>query len=511
MNLIPVIMSGGSGSRLWPQSRSLYPKQFLPLFNKQTMLQNTVARLDGLDSVSAPLVIANEEHRFLVAEQFRQMGRKASAIILEPVGRNTAPAVALAALKAIAVSEEQDPLLLVLAADHVIKDVKAFHQAVEAALPAGRDGKLVTFGIVPTHPETGYGYIKALNHKDTKTQSFSSDKPKETFVRPAGMTDVSGLSGTNPVPLCLCGEKIMPVEQFVEKPDLETAQGYLALGDYYWNSGIFLFKASRYLEELKKFRPDILEACEKAIAVQNPDLDFVRLDEAAFTVCPDESIDYAVMEKTSDAVVVPLDAGWSDVGSWTSLADICEKDKCGNSVQGDVLLQDTRNTYVRSEKKLIATVGVDDLVITESDDAILVAHKDRVQDVKKIVDRLKAENRTEVKLHRKVYRPWGAYDSIDMGDRFQVKRITVKPGAQLSLQMHHHRAEHWIVVKGTALVTNGDQEILLTENQSTYIPIGVVHRLENPGKFDLELIEVQSGGYLGEDDIVRFEDTYGRS
>ena len=539
MNLIPVIMSGGSGSRLWPQSRSLYPKQFLPLVNEQTMLQNTLSRLDGLDSVSSPLVIANEDHRFLVAEQIRQMGREASAIILEPVGRNTAPAVALAALKALnhkgpvnvpdntgtsaipggrtkaqsfSFDENgEDPLLLVLAADHVIQDVQAFHQAIEAALPAARDGKLVTFGIVPTHPETGYGYIKALNHKGpvnvpdntgtsaihggrTKAQSLSSGKQKETFVAS-----------------CLCGEKIMPVEQFVEKPDLETAQGYLASGDYYWNSGMFLFKASRYLEELKKFRPDILEACEKAIAVQNADLDFVRLDEAAFTACPDESIDYAVMEKTADAVVVPLDAGWSDVGSWTSLADICEKDECGNSVQGDVLLQDTRNTYVRSEKKLIATVGVDDLVITESDDAILVAHKDRVQDVKKIVDQLKTENRSEAKLHRKVYRPWGAYDSIDMGDRFQVKRITVKPGAQLSLQMHHHRAEHWIVVKGTAVVTNGDQEILLTENQSTYIPIGVVHRLENPGKFDLELIEVQSGGYLAEDDIVRFEDTYGRA
>ncbi|MBO9497488.1 mannose-1-phosphate guanylyltransferase/mannose-6-phosphate isomerase, partial [Thalassotalea sp. G20_0] len=292
---------------------------------------------------------------------------------------------------------------------------------------------------------------------------------------------------------------------------LETAQSYLASGDYYWNSGMFLFKASRYLEELNKFRPNILEACEKAIAVENADLDFVRLDEAAFTACPDESIDYAVMEKTTDAVVVPLDAGWSDVGSWTSLADICEKDESGNSVQGDALLQDTRNTYVRSEKKLIAAVGVDDLVITESDDAILVAHKDRVQEVKKIVDRLNAQNRSEVKLHRKVYRPWGAYDSIDIGERFQVKRITVKSGAKLSLQMHYHRAEHWIVVKGTALITNGDEEILLTENQSTYIPIGVVHRLENPGKFDLELIEVQSGGYLGEDDIVRFEDTYGRA
>ncbi|WBA84121.1 mannose-1-phosphate guanylyltransferase/mannose-6-phosphate isomerase [Endozoicomonas sp. GU-1] len=492
--MIPVIMSGGSGSRLWPQSRSLYPKQFLPLVNEDTMLQNTISRMDGLGSVSAPLVIANEEHRFLVAEQIRQIGRQASAIILEPVGKNTAPALALAALKAQSLSEEKDPLLLVLAADHVIQNVQAFHQAIEAALPAARDGKLVTFGIVPTYAETGYGYIKALNHKGTKAQSFSSDKQKETFV-----------------PSCLCGEKIMPVEQFVEKPDLETAQGYLASGDYYWNSGMFLFKASRYLEELNKFRPDILQACEKAMAVESADLDFVRLDEAAFHACPDESIDYAVMEKTTDSVVVPLDAGWSDVGSWTSLADICEKDESGNAFQGDVLLHDTRNTYVRSEKKLIATVGVDDLIITDSDDAILVAHKDRVQDVKKIVERLKVANRSEAKLHRKVYRPWGAYDSIDMGDRFQVKRITVKPGAQLSLQMHHHRAEHWIVVKGTALVTNGDQEILLTENQSTYIPIGVVHRLENPGKFDLELIEVQSGGYLGEDDIVRFEDTYGRT
>ena len=492
-------MSGGSGSRLWPQSRSLYPKQFLPLINEQTMLQNTVSRLDGLNSVTAPLVIANEEHRFLVAEQFLQMGRQALAIILEPIGRNTAPAVALAALKALNLKElvnvpdntgtsaipssrtehGEEPFLLVLAADHVIKDVAAFHQAVEAALPAARDGKLVTFGIVPTHPETGYGYIKALNHK-------GHEEHKEKTC-------------------------VLFVQEFVEKPDLETAQGYLVSGDYYWNSGMFLFKASRYLQELNEFRPDILEACEKAIAVENADLDFVRLDEAAFTACPDESIDYAVMEKTNDGVVVPLDAGWSDVGSWTSLADICEKDESGNSVQGDVLLQDTRNTYVRSEKKLIATVGVDDLVITESDDAILVAHKDRVQDVKKIVDRLKAENCTKVKLHRKVYRPWGAYDLIDMGERFQVKRITVKSGAKLSLQMHYHRAEHWIVVKGTALITNGDQEILLTENQSTYIPIGVVHRLENPGKFDLELIEVQSGGYLGEDDIVRFENMYGRA
>ncbi|WP_422461134.1 MULTISPECIES: mannose-1-phosphate guanylyltransferase/mannose-6-phosphate isomerase [unclassified Endozoicomonas] len=495
MNLIPVIMSGGSGSRLWPQSRSLYPKQFLPLVNEQTMLQNTVSRLDGLDSVAAPLVIANEEHRFLVAEQFRQMNRKASGIILEPAGRNTAPAVALASLKAqnLQPTTDNDPILLVLAADHVINDVKAFHQAVEAALPAARDGKLVTFGIVPAHPETGYGYIKAGEQIIGNRVEVIAGKNVESTTHNPSLTT------------------IYSVDQFVEKPDLETAQGYLASGDYYWNSGMFLFKASRYLEELNQFRPDILEACQKAMEVQSADLDFVRLDEHAFKACPDESIDYAVMEKTTDAVVVPLDAGWSDVGSWSSLADISEKDNAGNSTLGDVLLRDTRNTYVRSEKKLIATVGVDDLVITESDDAILVAHKDRVQDVKKIVDRLKTENRSEVKLHRKVYRPWGAYDSIDTGDRFQVKRITVKPGAQLSLQMHHHRAEHWIVVKGTALITNGDQEILLTENQSTYIPIGVVHRLKNPGKFNLELIEVQSGGYLGEDDIVRFEDTYGRA
>ncbi|WP_419834058.1 mannose-1-phosphate guanylyltransferase/mannose-6-phosphate isomerase [Endozoicomonas atrinae] len=532
-------MSGGSGSRLWPQSRSLYPKQFLPLVNEQTMLQNTITRLDGLDSNAAPMVIANEEHRFLVAEQFRQLGRKASAIILEPVGRNTAPAVALAALKtqnsSFITHNEQpttnnpqpqknnDPILLVLAADHVIQDVHAFHRAIEAALPAARDGKLVTFGIVPTHPETGYGYIKAgepligdretligvrekLTRNSEEGVAEKITESKLTTHNSSPITHNPSLSTSNSSPTT-----IYSVAQFVEKPDLETAQDYLSSGDYYWNSGMFLFKASRYLEDLNRYRPDILEACQKAMEVQNADLDFVRLDEPAFKACPDESIDYAVMEKTTDAVVVPLDAGWSDVGSWSSLADISEKDEAGNSTLGDVLLHDTRNTYVRSEKKLIATVGVDDLIITESDDAILVAHKDRVQDVKTIVERLKAENRTEVKLHRKVYRPWGAYDSIDMGERFQVKRITVKPGAQLSLQMHHHRAEHWIVVKGTALITNGDQEILLTENQSTYIPIGAVHRLENPGKFDLELIEVQSGGYLGEDDIVRFEDTYGRA
>lgn len=471
MHIIPVIMSGGSGSRLWPQSRSLYPKQFLPLVNEQTMLQNTALRIKGLPSVAAPMVIANVEHRFLVAEQFRQIDMEPSAIILEPVGRNTAPAVALAALKAIADGGTGgDAVLLVLAADHVIDNVSAFHSAVSQAMPSAENGKLVTFGIVPAHPETGYGYIKSA----------------------------------------CSGDGVLPVQEFVEKPDLKTAETYLSSGDYFWNSGMFLFKASRYLDELDKFCPDILSACKSALASEYSDLDFVRLNESAFQACPDDSIDYAVMEKTSDAVVVPLDAGWSDVGSWSSLWEISDKDSRGNTVLGDVLLQDTGNTYIRSEKKLIATVGVNDLVIVESDDAVLVAHKDSVQDVKKVVERLKADNRQEVRLHRKVYRPWGSYDSVDEGSRFQVKRITVKPGARLSLQKHFHRAEHWVVVRGTAKVLNGDQEILLSENQSTYIPIGTVHRLENPGKFDLELIEVQSGGYLGEDDIVRLEDTYGR-
>ena len=476
MHITPVILSGGSGSRLWPQSRSLYPKQFLPLVNDQTMLQNTITRLNGLNNVSAPLLIANEEHRFLAAEQFRQLGSKALAIILEPVGRNTAPAVALAALKALHQQtnkeprESEDPVLLVLAADHVIQNEEAFHKAVESALPAAHGGKLVTFGIVPTHPETGYGYIKASSHK-----------------------------------VCKEHPGVFGVEVFVEKPDRETAESYLSCGDYYWNSGMFMFRASDYLDELKRYRPDILAACEKAIAVEHPDLDFVRLDEEAFKACPDESIDYAVMEKTEAAVVIPLDAGWSDVGSWSSLSDISEKDGQGNSAHGDVMLYDTRNTYVRSEQKLIATVGVDDLVITESDDAILVSHKSRVQDVKKVVERLKKEARPEAWLHRKVYRPWGSIDAIDDGHRFQVKHITVKPGYKLSLQKHYHRAEHWVVVKGTAMVTNGKEQMLLTENQSTYIPIGAEHRLENLGQFDLELIEVQSGAYFGEDDVIRLE------
>lgn len=471
--ITPVVMAGGNGSRLWPQSRSLYPKQFLPLVNSTTMLQDTLLRLDGINDIEPPIVVANEEHRFLVAEQLREIGRPAASIILEPVGRNTAPALALAALQSLTGKpDDEDSMLLVLAADHVIKDIPAFHEAVNTALEYAISGKLVTFGIVPTKAETGYGYIKARS------------------------TTADG---------------VVPIEEFVEKPELKIAQMYVEQGGYYWNSGMFLFSARKYLKELGFYRADILEACQRAISTESSDLDFTRLNEKAFIQCPDDSIDYAVMEKTTEAVVVPLDAGWSDVGSWSALWEISEKDSDGNAITGDVQLFDTCDTYVRSEKKLIVTVGVKDLVISESDDAILIAHKSRVQDVKNIVSDLKARNRSEANLHRKVYRPWGEYDSIDNGERFQVKRITVKPGAKLSLQKHYHRAEHWIVVRGSALVTNGDKELLLTENQSTYIPVGEFHRLENPGKVDLELIEVQSGSYLGEDDIVRFTDIYGRA
>lgn len=465
--ILPIIMAGGSGTRLWPLSRGNYPKQFLTLSGQQTMLQNTITRLKGLEHTPA-MLICNEEHRFIAAEQIRQLGVKHSGIFLEPVGRNTAPAIALAAFKAI--EKGQDPLLLVLAADHVIDDINEFQQSVIKAAELAAQGKLVTFGIVGNKPETGYGYIKR------------------------GKQYQSGFM----------------VDSFVEKPNLAKAQEYLASGDYYWNSGMFLFKASRYLAELKAFRPDIYAACELAMQIQNNDLDFIRVDKVAFEACPDESIDYAVMEQTQDAVVVPMDAGWSDVGGFAALWDVSEKDHNGNVFKGDVKAVDTTNTLVFGEDKLVATVGVDNLVIVNTKDAILVAHKDHSQQVKAIVNQLKAEQRCEVTFHREVYRPWGQYDSIDNGDRFQVKRITVKPGAKLSVQMHHHRAEHWIVVSGTAKVTNGDKDILLTENQSTYIPVGVIHALENPGKVPLELIEVQSGSYLGEDDIVRFEDRYGR-
>ena len=468
--LFPIIMAGGSGSRLWPLSRQLNPKQFLPLADADfSMLQATIQRLAGLGA-ELPRLICNEQHRFLAAEQLRLLGLEKAGILLEPVGRNTAPAIALAALQAC--SEAQDPILLVLAADHLIKDVEAFQTCIQTALPLAQNGKLVTFGIVPTHAETGYGYIEQ------------------------GI-DV-GIGG-------------FKVSRFVEKPDLVTAQEYLANGSYFWNSGMFMFRASRYLEELETYRPDILAACRAALAGGSQDMHFTRVDEAAFAACPDDSVDYAVMEKTADAVMVPLDAGWSDIGSWTALWDVSDKDQQGNVFKGDVLNQQSRNTYVHADSRLVATVGLDDLVIVETKDAVLVAHKDHVQDVKKIVEQLKNGSRTEHINHREVYRPWGVYDSVDNGHRYQVKRITVKPGAKLSVQMHHHRAEHWIVVSGTARVTNGEKTYLVCENESTYIPIGQIHALENPGVIPLELIEVQSGSYLGEDDIVRFEDKYGRT
>ncbi len=467
-SITPVVMAGGSGSRLWPLSRSLYPKQFLPLAGEKTMLQETLLRLEGLSS-SNPIVICGEEHRFIAAEQLREIGALKSKIILEPVGRNTAPAIALAAIKAV--SEDENSMLLVLAADHVIENKAAFHSAVAAAEELASMGKLATFGIVPTHAETGYGYIKR------------------------GSKESAGFK----------------VSQFVEKPSLEIAKDYLTSGEYYWNSGMFMFKAKRYLEELETFRPDILIACQKAMSETEEDLDFVRIKKEEFEACPDESVDYAVMEKTSEAVVVPLDAGWSDVGSWSALWEVDQKDSHGNAYRGDVIFQDTKNSLVHGGERLVATVGLEDIVVVDTKDAVLVAHKDKVQDVKTVVNQLKAEGRSEFKLHREVYRPWGKYDSIDNGQRYQVKRITVKPGEKLSIQMHHHRAEHWVVVSGTAKVRNGDKEFLMTENESTYIPVGVVHFLENPGKVPLELIEVQSGSYLGEDDIVRFEDRYGRS
>jgi mannose-1-phosphate guanylyltransferase/mannose-6-phosphate isomerase len=468
--ILPVIMAGGNGSRLWPLSRELYPKQFLTVSGELSMLQQTVARLNGMEH-HAPLLICNEEHRFIAAEQIRLGGFAHSGIILEPIGRNTAPAIALAALQALKnAKKDEDPILLVLAADHLIENTSAFQASVSKALPFAKDGELVTFGIVPTVPETGYGYIKA--------------------GQPQG--------------------DAFTVEQFVEKPDLNTAQDYLASGDYYWNSGMFLFKASRYLEELKKYSPEILFSCEKSMEESTPDMDFIRVNIEAFQHCPDDSIDYAVMEKSSSVVVVPMDAGWSDVGSWSALWEVSKKDENNNVIKGDVIAVNSTNNYLHSNNKLIAVVGIDNLVVVETKDAILVAHKEQVQDVKAIVNHLKAVGRTEHKIHREVYRPWGKYDSLDVGNRDQVKRITVKPGAKLSIQMHHHRAEHWIVVSGTARVTNGEQTILLTENESTYIPIGQIHALENPGVLPLELIEVQSGSYLGEDDIVRFEDRYGR-
>jgi mannose-1-phosphate guanylyltransferase/mannose-6-phosphate isomerase len=464
----PVILSGGAGTRLWPLSREMYPKQLLALTSQYSMLQDTALRLAGIAGCRAPLVVCNEAHRFTVAEQLRSLDITASGILLEPMGRNTAPAVALAALKALEL--DQDAIIVVAPADHVIRDARAFQQAADVAVGLAESGKLVTFGIVAHAPETGYGYI----HRGP---------------------------GDGPA---------YPVAEFIEKPPLATAEKFLAAGDYYWNSGMFVFKAGRFLNELGLYAPDILEASTAAYRTASSDLDFVRIGKAAFEACRSESIDYAVMEKTRDAVVLPLDAGWSDVGSWSSLFDALPANEEGNVLQGDVLVHDTHDCYVHSSSRLVTAVGMADHIIVETKDAILVAPKHRVQDVKELVTMLKKAGRSESAWHREVYRPWGSYDSIDDGDRFQVKHMQLKPGGSISLQMHHHRAEHWIVVQGTAKVTCGDKTFLLSENESTYVPIGAKHRIENPGKVALHIVEVRSGTYMGEDDIVRFEDNYGR-
>lgn len=471
LDLLPVLLAGGTGSRLWPLSRGLMPKQFICLSGQETMLQKTFRRLEGLASLP-PVVICNEEHRFIVAEQARQLDLNLSSVILEPVGRNTAPAIALVALQEA--RDGRDPLMLVMPSDHLIGDVEAFQKAVNAATGAARNGKLVTFGIVPDRPETGYGYIHAK---------------------------AAPLKGY---------ESVFEVACFVEKPDLQTAQGFLEAGNYFWNSGIFLMRASQYLSELTRFRPDVIEACKNALEDVQADMNFARIPEAAFSESPDVSVDYAVMEQTELAAMVPLDANWSDLGAWSALWDVEAKDAAHNVLLGDVVALDTSDSYIRAEGRLVATVGVDNVVVVETKDAVLVASRERVQDVKALVAMMKDGKRTEHHSHLRVFRPWGDYESIDDGHRFQVKRITVRPGEKLSLQMHYHRAEHWIVVKGTALVECDGKETLLTENQSTFIPIGSAHRLSNPGKVPLELIEVQSGAYLGEDDIVRFNDSYGR-
>ena len=487
MLIQPVILSGGSGSRLWPLSREHYPKQLLSFLGEQSLLQATIQRLSGLNvsnpfaslNIADPVLVCNEEHRFLVAEQIRQLEKKSAAIILEPVGKNTAPALTLAAL---AVNDSnKDAVMLVMPADHIIRDIDIFHAAVQRGSLLADQGHLVTFGIVPNAPETGYGYIKRGDLIDRQGSSYF-------------------------------------VSTFVEKPNAAKARQYVDSGEFFWNSGIFMMQASTWLQEIRRYRHDIAEACEKAFRKGASDQDFYRVNKDEFRVCPSDSIDYAVMERASAnqasqgarAVVIPLDAGWSDVGAWSALWEVSSQDNNGNVIKGDVYAVDTHNSLMISENRLLAAIGLEDVIVIETADAVMVLHKSHAQKVKNVVERLKNEKRTEHMFHRKVYRPWGSYEGIDNGDRFQVKRIIVRPGASLSLQMHHHRAEHWIVVKGTARVTRGDDEFLLSENESTYIPIGVTHRLANPGNLPLELIEVQSGSYLGEDDIVRFDDVYGR-
>ena len=469
MNITPVILSGGSGTRLWPLSRKQYPKQYLPLTGDNTMLQETILRLDGLDSITNPIIICNADHRFLVEEQCQQINIENPIILLEPVGRNTAPAIAAAALQSI--KNSNDAVLLVLSADHVIQDVNAFHQAINTASKQAQKGKLITFGIVPTDANTGYGYIKS-SHKNN--------------------------------------DGAHKVEQFVEKPDLQTAEKYLEQGNYLWNSGMFMFQANTLINELTTYSPDIVKAINNAVNNATQDLDFIRLEKQAFESSPSDSIDYALMEKSDKVVVVPLDAQWSDIGSWPALHNISVKDTNGNVIKGDVIAQDTTNTYINANHHMVVTIGVDNLIIVDTPDATLIATQDKAQEVKSIVESLQANRRDEGGMHRKVYRPWGWYDSIESGEYFQVKRLHVNPCSKLSLQMHHQRAEHWVVVSGTATVTNGEEVFILTKGDSTYIPTGVTHSLENKANEPLEIIEVQSGAYLGEDDIVRFEDVYGR-
>ncbi|HNQ04101.1 MAG TPA: mannose-1-phosphate guanylyltransferase/mannose-6-phosphate isomerase [Thiobacillaceae bacterium] len=470
MSLYPVILSGGSGTRLWPMSRAALPKQLLPLAGERTMVQETLLRLSGVPDMGAPLVICNDDHRFLIAEQLREIGMQATGIFLEPVGRNTAPAAAVAALHLL----QQDPeaTMLLLPADHLIRDVAAFHNAIATALRAVEAGCLATFGIVPDAPETGYGYIQQ----------------GETL-------EVGGA---------------YRVARFVEKPSRDKAETFLAEGGYFWNSGMFLFRCSQFIQELRQHRPDILGACEASLRAGVHDLDFCRLDRDTFAACPTDSIDYAIMERTKRAAVVPVSMGWNDIGAWSALWDVGGKDAAGNVARGDVHLVDVHNSLVRAESRMVAAIGVHDLIVVETPDAVLVADRNRTQEVKQVVEHLKRSGRSEHEFHTRVYRPWGWYEGIDAGERFQVKRIMVKPGEKLSLQMHHHRAEHWVVVSGTARVTCDDRVMILSENQSTYIPLGSTHRLDNPGKLPLHLIEVQSGSYLGEDDIVRFEDIYKR-
>ncbi len=468
--IVPVILSGGVGTRLWPLSRAAYPKQFVPLLDDSSLFQATLKRIAGLDGCGNPLVVCNEEHRFLVAEQLRLQGVESNGILLEPVGKNTAPAVACAALHAR--QSDEDALLLVMPSDHVIGNLEAFQQCIRIGAREAAAGALVTFGVVAEQPETGYGYIRRADE---------------------------GRDG-----------EAYPVAEFVEKPDLETAKRYVESGRYYWNSGMFMFRAESYLQELEQWHPRILEQSAGAYAAGVRDLDFLRLGAEAFSNCPGESIDYAVMEKTEKAVVVPMDARWSDVGSWSSLADVTGPDQDGNVLLGDVVADSVTNCYLRGENRLIAGVGINNLVVVESADAVLVADKSKAQDIKKIVDILKASGRNEHLHHVRVYRPWGNYESLDSSERFQVKRIVVKPGGSLSLQLHQHRAEHWVVVKGTATIVRGEEELVLHEDQSVYIPMGTKHRLFNSGLIPLEIIEVQTGSYLGEDDIVRFEDIYGR-